>query len=409
MKKQLLLLSSAMLLLCACSPSTPSAGSSSSSDSSSSPSSSSTPVTPDVTSSSESSAEPIEPAKIDVTIKVTASGISEYSGTHSKLYINSNFETRDWNTHPMTQDETNQNVWTYVFSQIEVDALYRFNIYYGDDTQPDWSNGLNAEGTSEKPIKLTVTEDQTLYEFNSTFTVPTTSHTFTLVLTPHIQSTEDTDDTMYASTYLWMWCSPDNTVGLTKQDDGTWTYEVSGYVGDKFQFTPCLGSESAINWSYQHGKYEDGAWAEWKSIEIDLSEDKESYAYDIYFKAQPDEIVGATYSVTWHYYATSWDNLGSEISVVYTVNGGTAIWSKMSWDKQTGYNYTATGADIPSGATVKYRLYSWKAENDERYLAADATGTYFSITVSSNLEYILTGDFGTSDSRYGVGTPTIVE
>lgn len=79
-------------------------------------------------------------------------------------------------------------------------------------------------------------------------------------------------------------------------------------------------------------------------------------------------------------------------------------WAKMNWDSQDSYNYTATGADIPSGATVNYYLYSWKAEGDIRYLAQDATGTNFSITVTSNLEYILTGDFGSTANSYGVGS-----
>lgn len=394
MKKKLLVLLSTMFLLAAC-------GRTSSSKESSSSSTSSP--------SHDSSVTPVEPVKIDVTIKVTASGIEEYTGTHSNLYINSNFETSDWNTHVMSQDEENKDIWTYTFNQIEVDARYKFNIYYGGDETPDWANGINAEGSSENPLTVTISEEKTVYEFTSTFTVPTASYSFTLVLTPHIQTTEGTDDKMYDSTYLWMWCIAKDDVALEKQSDGTWTYKVSDYMGTKFQFTPCLGSESAINWSYQHGAYKDGTWEQWNSIDITLEEEKDSYSYDVYFNSQPDEVVGATYSITWHYNATSWDNLGSEISVCYTVNSGSLIWLKMNWDEQSNYNYTATGADIPSGATVAYHLYSWKADNDERYLAEDATGKDFSITVSSNLEYILTGEFGASAGLYGVGTATLVE
>ena len=394
MKKQLLVLLSTMFLLASC-------GQEKSSEEIP-PSSSSE------TSTSETAQTSVEPAKINVTIKVTASGIEEYSGSHSKLYINSNFES-SWNTHAMTQDSENKNIWTYTFSQIEVDARYKFNIYYGGDETPDWSNGLNSEGSADNPLTVTISEDKTVYEFTSTFVVPQTSYTFTLVLTPHIQSTEGTDDEMYDSTYLWMWCSTAESAVLEKQSDGTWTYQVSEYVGSKFQFTPCLGTESAINWSYKHGAYENGEWVQWNATEIVLEEGKTSYSYDIYFKSQPDKVVGETYSVTWHYYAESWDNLGSSISVCYTVNDGSTVWSAMEWDEQTGYNYTAKGADIPSGATVKYHLYSWKAEGDERYLAQDEKGTDFSITVSSNLEYILTGDFGASASAYGVGLATLVE
>ncbi len=390
MKKQLLVLVSSMLLLAACGQNDSSAASSTPIDSS--------------TGGDSSSSIPAEPAKIDVTIKITAVGIEEYTGTHSKLYINSSFESADWTTHVMTQDADNANIWTYTFSQVEVDARYKFNIYYGNDEAPDWSNGINAEGTGENPLTITVTEDKSLYEFTSNFTIPTTSHTFTLVLTPHVQTTEGTDDTMYDSTYLWMWYTPDNTTVLNKQNDGTWTYQVSDFTGNSFQFTPCLGSENAINWSYQHGAYENGTWSQWNAINVTLEEGKTEYTYDIYFKAQPDQPAGATYSVTWHYNATSWVNLGSSISVCYTVNGGDLQWASMTWDEQDSYNYTATGADIPSGATVNYYLYSWKADGDIRYLAQDATGTNFSITVSSNLEFILTGDFGSTANSYGVGS-----
>lgn len=392
MKKQLLVLMSTMLLLSACSPDNSSTESSSSSSS-----------------SSQTSTDPVEPAKIDVTIKVTASGISEYSGSHSTLYINSNFESSDWNTHAMSQDATNVNVWTYTFSKVEVDARYKFNIYYGGDKEPDWSNGINAEGSSESPLTITVSENKSVYEFTSTFTVPTTSHSFSLVLTPHIQTTEGTDDTMYDSTYLWMWCSSKESALLEKQSDGTWKYEVEEYVGSNYQFTPCLGTENAMNWDYQHGAYEDGTWTKWNAIEIKLEEGKTSYSYNIYFNSQPDEIKGATYSVTWHYNATNWDNInGDSISVCYTVNGGTLNWAKMTWDQQSNYNYTVKGSDIPSGATVKYYLYTWKADGDVRYLAQDYSGTNFEITVSSDLEYIINGDFGASASAYGVGTATKV-
>lgn len=392
MKKQLLLLFSSMLLLTACGETDSSQGSTSTS----------------VTTSESSTQTSVEPAKIDVTIKVTASGIDEYTGSHSKLYINSNFESNDWNTHAMSQDTDNKDIWTYTFNEIEVDARYKFNIYYGGDEEPDWSNGINGEGSSENPLTVTISEDKTVYEFNSTFTIPKVKHTFNLVLTPHIQSTEGKDDEMYDTTYLWMWCSTASSAALTKQSDGTWTYQVSEYEGNTFQFTPCLGSENQADWSsFQHGAYENGTWTSWNSLNVTLIEGTSSYSYDIYFNGQPAKPVGATYSVIWHYYATSWDNLGGSISVCYKVNGGTLQWAAMPWDEQSNYNYTATGADIPEGATVNYYLYSWKADGDIRYLG-DATGAEFSITVSSNLEYILTGDFGASNGVYGAGTATLV-
>ncbi len=360
------------------------------------------------TSTSTSSSTPVEPAKIDVTIKVTASGIEEWSGSHSKLYINSNFEVSEWNTYVMSQDADNKNVWTYTFSQIEVESRYKFNIYYGSDDSADWSNGLNKEGTSENPLTVTITEDKKVYEFASTFEVPTVSHTFSLILTPHIQSVEGTDDIMYSSTYLWMWCSPNDTVVLTKESNGTWTYQVTDYVGSIFQYTPLLGTQSAGDWSYQHGAYENGTWVQWNSINLTLEEGKSSYTRDIYFKSQPNEITGTTYSITWHYNGTNWETLdGNQLQVCYTVNGGALQWKHMTWDQQTSYNYTFTGSDIPSGALVKYHLYTWKDES-ARYLAADTSGNDFEVTVNSDLEFIITGDFGEANS-YSVATVTPVQ
>lgn len=401
MKKHVLLLLSTMLLLSACANDNSSKGSSTSS--------SETPA-------SSTTSTPAEPAKIDVTIKTTASGIEEYSGSHSKLYINSNFESSDWTTHVMTQDSTNEDVWTYTFSQVEVDSRFKFNIYYGGDEEADWSNGINKEGSGAEPRSITIEENKSIYEFDSTFVVPSTSHTFSLILTPHVQTTEGKDDTMFDSTYLWMWCSTANAACLEKQSDGTWKYEVEEYVGTVYQITPCLGSKSAMDWKYQHGAYEDGTWAPWNAIDITLEEGQTSYSYDIYFNSQPAEITGATYSITRHYNATSWTNLGDKIEVCYSVNddSGNYNWLKMEYDKQANYNYTIKASDIPDGATVKYHLYSWISKDDEgnvdiRYLAKDATGTDFEITVSKDLEFILNGEFGTSAGAYGVGTVTTVE
>ena len=399
MKKQALLLVSALLVLSAC------GNSGSSAESSSSPSPSSSPA-----SSAQSSSTPAEPAKIDVTIKVTASGISEYSGSHSKLYINGNFKTTDWGTYAMTQDSENANVWTYTFTEVEVDVIYRFNIYYGTDEKANWTDGRNKEGDDKDPRTVIISEDQTEYSFGATFEVPSASYTFTLVLTPHIQSTKGTDDAMYDSTYLWMWCSAAEKAALTKQSDGTWTYAVENFEGSKFSYTPCLGTKSDIDWNYKYGQYNDsGTWDPWNGNEITLEEGKTSYSCDVYFNSQPKEVTGDTYSVTWHYKKTSDTNIGGSISVCYKVDGGDLVWKTMEKDSQTNYDYTAIGADIPSGAKVTYHLYSWIAEGDERYLGVDANGTDFSITVSSNLEYILSGDFGASNGVYGVGTATAVE
>ena len=393
MKKHVLLLLSTMLLLSACGNDNSSKGSSTSS--------SETPA-------SSTTSTPVEPAKIDVTIKTTASGIEEYSGSHSKLYINSNFESSDWTTHVMTQDSTNEDVWTYTFSQVEVDSRFKFNFYYGGDEEADWSNGINKEGSGTEPRSITIEENKSIYEFDSTFVVSSVSHTFSLILTPHVQTTEGKDDTIFDSTYVWMWCTSEEKALLEKQSDGTWKYEVEEYVGTVYQFTPCLGSKSAMDWTYQHGAYEDGTWTTWKSIDISLVEGQTSYSYDIYFNSQPAEITGATYSITWHYNATSWTNLGGKISVCYSVDGGSINWLEMSEDEQTNYNYTIKASDIPDGAKVKYHLYSWKADGDERYLA-DENGNDFEITVSKDLEFILNGEFGTSAGAYGVGTVTTVE
>lgn len=394
MKKHVLLLLSTMLLLSACGNDNSSKGSSTSS--------SETPA-------SSTTSTPAEPAKIDVTIKTTASGIEEYSGSHSKLYINSNFESSDWTTHVMTQDSTNEDVWTYTFSQVEVDSRFKFNIYYGGDETADWSNGINKEGSGTEPRSITIEENKSIYEFDSTFVVPSVSHTFSLILTPHVQTTEGKDDTIFDSTYVWMWCTSEEKALLEKQSDGTWKYEVEEYVGTVYQFTPCLGSKSAMDWTYQHGAYEDGTWTTWKAIDISLVEGQTSYSYDIYFNSQPAEITGTTYSITWHYNATSLTNLGEKISVCYSVDGGSINWLEMSGGEQTNYNYTIKASDIPDGAKVKYHLYSWKADGDVRYLAKDATGTNFEITVSKDFEFILNGEFGTSAGAYGVGTVTTVE
>ncbi len=399
MKKQLLVLLSTMLLLTSCGEDNNSTTPSDSSDSGD--------VTP----------TPTEPAKIDVTIKVTASGIDEYSGSHSTLWISSNFEVSAWNYHAMTQDSENENIWTYTFSQIEVDSRYNMNFWYGSDTGPDWANGLNKEGTEAEPLVVTISESKTVYEFDATFEVPTVKHTFTLYLTPHIQTTKDIDDKIYNSTYVWLWSSIENgNVRLTKQTDGTWAYSVSEYVGKSFKITPVLGSESSQDWNNcKFGKYKDnGEFEVWGDDTIELVEGTTSYNYDAYFKQQPEEVTGDTYSITYHYFYDNWNdnNLGSGVpSIQYKVNSAANYeWLTMSWDKTDKYQYTATLTNIPSGATVKYRLYTWHSDADVRYLGSETNGTDFEITnINSNLEYIIAGAFGASASAYGQGTASLVE
>ncbi len=396
MKKQLLLLLSSMLLLTACG------------EDNSASSGLSTPTTSETSTTSGSSQTPVEPTKIDVTIKITAKGIEEYTGTHSKIYINSNFDSADWSTYVMSQDTEDKNIWTYTFSEVEVDARYKFNTYYGGESTPDWANGCNAEVDSENYRVVSISKDKSVYEFESTFTIPTKAYSFTLKLTPHIQSTEGTDDKMYDSTYLWMWHSPDNNDVLEKQSDGTWTFKVEDYTGGAYEFTPCLGYESEMKWGYQHGAYEDGKWVKWNSIKITLEESKTSYDYQIYFNGQPDEITGTTYSVTWNYAPTSWDNIGSSMSVRYKVNAAADYsWLTMNWIKADN-KFTYTLANISSGTVLTYNLYSWKATGDERTLVADDTGADFSITVTKDLEYILTGDFPDA-AGFAVAKATPVE
>lgn len=405
MKKQLLVLLSSMLLLSGCG--IDNSTSSASSVSSDTGSSETTPTTPSL---------PAEPAKIDVTFKVTASGIDEYSGSHSILYINSNFEGSDWTTHAMSQDEENKNIWTYTFNEVEVDARYNYNIVYGSEDKVDWANGFNTEGNGEEPRVIKIEEDKSLYEIDATFVIPTVKHSFTLKLTPHVQTTKGSDDTMYDSTYVWMYCSVENQAALEKQSDGTWTYEVTDYVGTVFEYTPCLGSQSAINWSYQYGQYkDDGQWEQWNGTKLTLVEGTTEYTADVYFCKQPDEITGDTYSITWHYLATDTSNIivSNGIKVVYKVNGTTVEpWPSM-WEDNTDttkYNYTLKADNIPSGATVTYHLYNWRASGDERYLYSDTSWTDFEITnVTSDLEYIITGDFGATAGTCGQGTATKVE
>lgn len=400
MKKQLLVLLSSMLLLSGCG--IDNSTSSASRVTSDTGSSETTPTTPST---------PAEPAKIDVTFKVTAKGIDEYSGSHSILYINSNFESSDWTVNAMSQDEENKNIWTYTFKEVEVDARYNYNIVYGSEDKIDWSNGFNTEGDGTEPRVIKIEEDKSLYEIDATFVIPTVKHSFTLKLTPHVQTTKGTDDTIYDSTYVWMYCSVEDPAALTKQSDGTWTYEVTDYVGTVFDYTPSLGTKSAINWDYKYGQYkDDGSWEPWDATKLNLVEGTKEYTADVYFCKQPNEITGDTYSITWHYLATDTSNIVTDqpIQVVYKVNEASGFtWTKM-WEDSTDttkYNYTLKVDDIPSGANILYYLYQWRATGDERYLYSDTSWTKFEITnVTSNLEYIITGDFGATAGTCGQGT-----
>lgn len=398
MKKTLLLLIPAFMLLSAC-------GSRSNSSSSSS-------------SSSSSQAErQIE----DITISLTVSGIDTYEEGHEYIYMNADAlgSATDWGTAKMVQDEDNANLWTTVIEDFELEQSISYNFYYGNESSPDWTNGKNV--IEDADYYTLVTEaDVTNYALSAEFDVPEVTGTIDIEfkITPTIVETDGGEEkALESGVYVWAWNNLNNsTVVLTDNGDGTWSFtasDVSLLDGKAtVQITPVLGTKSAADWSnaedgeakYKIGAWESGEWEPWGTgISYDFTSEDTTYAYGkAYFRAQP-EIPATSYELTVTYVegsdTTSWP---SARWLVYSSTSSAL--TDMSWavdlSWSSGNSYTATYSF--GSETIYLGVGLWLSDAN-RYGGA-STSTGFAITFTAS-EASIQLDFSyTAVASYYAGT-----
>jgi len=240
MKKTLLpLLALASLLgLAGCGETT---GSSASTE----PSSSSLPSSSSSSSSSSSEDSDIVSFRLSVSVK----GIT-VDDSQNAVWMGTALggSTAAWATYKFTESTETVGEWYYDFVNVEC-ASYKYNIYVDNKDSFTWNN-INSEGSSASPRTLLVESGAEL-KVEATFTKqPDSTKTvdITVKITP-------SGLTLESWTRVWIWDSKTNSSGgtlLNKGDDGVWSVVITAVpVYADFTVTACLGTATAISWSYK--------------------------------------------------------------------------------------------------------------------------------------------------------------
>lgn len=241
-----------------------------------------------------------ETPKQDITLKVTVSGIENYEGKTECIYINSPLieaEGNNWGTAKLVQDAENENLWTIAIAQVEVGQTYDYDLYYGNATEPNWSEGKMTGYEADQHKSLDVVDGTLIYETTAEFNVPEVAGTVTvdLVLTGKVyESAESEGVDLAEGVYMWAWVEGlSGEQKFTKGEDGwhlSLEVELNAATGlGKIHFTAVLGTESAADWTYQMGDYNNGTWEPWGNgfTFDDIDAETTTKTYECKFNAQP--------------------------------------------------------------------------------------------------------------------------
>jgi hypothetical protein len=276
---------------------------------------------------------------VDVTFKLTVSGIDTYEGDHAKIYMCSSLflkEDGGWDTKELTQDSENPNLWTITVEDVLAGQSYDYSYYYGSDTTPNWSKGKNV--IDSENISVLIEEDTELVEDNLSFTVPTIAGSVDvdLAIDAQVKTSAEADAVgLNEGVYVYAW---EETTGQTlrfeKGEDGLWhhTYTISLEESTglgTLHFTPVLGLEGAADWSYPFGAYNDsGVFEAWNSTGYtfnDIDEDTTTKVFTATFAGQPKPVdENNAYTVTFKLYVAE-----GSLATGYGLNVGdvTAEWT----------------------------------------------------------------------------------
>lgn len=293
---------------------------------------------------------PVGPVVADVTISVTVSGIDTYEGGHQFIWINSDAlgSATEWGAAKLTQDTTNQNKWSIVIEDFELEQAITYNLYYGTETAPDWTNGKNViEGDSQT---IVTEEGTTSYDVAATFHVPTVTGQVNVryYVNPKIITTSGGSETDISDgNYVWAYNNLDaDNVKLEKQLDGTWLFArdnvdlLDGVA--TVQLTCVLGSNFGPDWDYQQGAWESGTWQKWDNgVSFEFTADTAEHTDNVYFNGEPAVVTGTVLTI--HYFESNdctiwptsrWLNYSYTDS---TLGSSTKAWAaNPEWDDDLG-------------------------------------------------------------------------
>lgn len=255
---------------------------------------------------STSKTTPVGPTVTDITLNVTVSGIDTYEEGHSHIWINCDAlgTSTEWGSEVLVQDTTDANKWSIIFEDFELEQSITYNLYYGTETSPDWTNGKNI--SESENLTLVTEEGKTSYDLAAEFYVPSSTGQIDLKFSVSALIMETADDTgknISEGNYIWAWNNLDNTtVKLEKDTDDSWYFAkedvdlLDGKV--TVQITCVIGSAYAANWDYQQGAWESGTWVKYTSgISFEFTETETTHLENIYFQGEPEPVTGPTLTV----------------------------------------------------------------------------------------------------------------
>lgn len=282
---------------------------------------------------STSKTTPVGPTVTDITLNVTVSGIDTYEEGHSYIWINCDAlgTSTEWGSAVLTQDTTDANKWSIVFEDFELEQSITYNLYYGNESSPDWTNGKNI--SESENLTLVTEEGKTSYDLAAEFYVPSSTGTIDLKFSVSALIMETADDAgknISEGNYIWAWNNLDNTtVKLEKDTDDSWYFAkedvdlLDGKV--TVQITCVIGSAYSANWDYQQGAWESGTWVKYTSgISFEFTETETTHLENIYFQGEPEPVEGVT------------------LTINYIESAETTLWANSRW-LEASYTKTNSG------------------------------------------------------------------
>ena len=340
----------------------------------------------------------------DVTINVTAAGITTFEGNHTHLWINSPIATENrtegslWGSSLLVQDDVNPNLWSISIPDVEENS-YEYNVYYGGSTfsSIEWSAGIAEETVSS----LVVTATTTTFNVTKTFNVPATFRDVRVVVTPVIleTSTQEVPTALHASTVVWAWISGGvGNVALTKDVDGTWYVDINNApVGNNtFSINTTL-STTNIAWTFQNGAWVSGSWTVWSDAsKYSVPEGEGKYVIDATFtyNGQPAKVAAEAVSITFKIKQTAWQSGGGDPQLVHSIDGSSFDegWVAGTWANGTSTHDVTIQAEV--GAVIEFYVYIWvSGGSPEARTGKDAGGVNFTLTVSTAQTLTISGSF----------------
>ena len=301
---------------------------------------------PASTGQSTSKTTPAGPTITDITLNVTVSGIDTYEENHAFIWINCDAlgTSTEWGSAVLTQDTTDANKWSIVFEDFELEQSITYNLYYGTETSPDWTNGKNI--SESENLTLVTEEGKTSYDLAAEFHVPTITGYADIKFSVSALIMETADaagKNISEGNYIWAYNNLDaNTVKLEKDTDDSWFFAkedvplLDGVA--TVQLTCVIGSAYAANWDYQQGAWEAGVWTKYTNgISFEFSETETTHLENIYFQGEPEPITGPTLTIYMREDSTSefwptgrWVEYGT---TEYVLGDGTWI-ADLAWNDE---------------------------------------------------------------------------